>query len=136
MEERILLNENEVLITSKRLAFNDEMYVLNLLESVKVTEGKKGNNIGFILLGVTLMVFGFITNTVVYRQNLRFIFSCFIFAGLVIFLAAIVHLIFYKPEHRVELTFASGDTRNIENQDINFIQRVVKALNDVIIFRE
>jgi glucan phosphoethanolaminetransferase (alkaline phosphatase superfamily) len=135
VEEQIFLDENQILVTNTRLVLENEIYALSKLQSVKMLEGEKSNLIGWIITGGFLAVVGFLFTDRVQDAALKIVLGIATLICLVIVTAAIVHMMFYKPEHKVTATFSSGEMVMIENTDLDFIRQVVKALNDVIVLR-
>ncbi len=146
MKEQIFLSEKRIKVTNARLMIKDETYSIAGIISVKsgFVPGVKGEK------------------TYTFRDKLKIIFYSFVFLGgfsqicllfsgfisnfVSLISLSLMTLVIYvtatakddedgAPAYSISLRTASGELRVLENQDLDFVQRVLKAINSAIVAR-
>lgn len=112
--------DGAVTVTQSRFVTQSKTYAMRNISSVYVFEIEKNraNPIIMILIGIP------------------FLFSGNIFwIGLIIIALGILWLISIKNEYAVRISTNAGETNSILSSNRIYIQKIVDALNDAIIYR-
>lgn len=119
MAETVFLSENNIQVTNSRFIVNGQTYAMSNVTSVKNQREEPS-----ILLPFVFLVFGIFCMT---DKKV----------GTGIFLIAIGLFIYHllRQTHRVVLNTAGGEVEALKSRDVDFIVRIVKALNDAIVHR-
>lgn len=119
MDEKPLLNEGGVVVTSVRFIVRAQTYAASGITSVKHLreEPSRGVELFFIIVGLVALASG---NWPV---------------GIGIFAITYFASRGRKPTFSVVLTSSSGEAKALSSDDEKFIGRVVTALNDAIVAR-
>jgi xanthine/uracil/vitamin C permease (AzgA family) len=125
MEEHVFLNEDDVKVTSTRLITDSETYVINAITSIK--NGKTEKNVPTLTLtiGGILIIIGLF-----FRANAGLITS-----GIIVLIVAAIIWFLQKETHKVIVSFSSGEHKVISDTNKDLIEKIIKALNDSIVFR-
>ena len=122
MEEKIFFAQGSVSVSNSRFIVHGQTYVMNGVTSVKQVVNYPSKLWPF-LTGLA----GFI---IMFDGTARSI----IFGGLILG-AAIFWWIRQKPDWIVVLNSSSGETKALNSKDQAFINGVIQALNDSIVYR-
>lgn len=121
-EERVFFDGGEVRITNSRFIVGKQTHAMNGVTSVQshVVNPNRGGWFTGIAIGVLMLVFAEASGK---------IFGVLL-AGFCAFM-----LSRQKATHSVILRSSSGETEALSSTDETFINSVVAALNDVIVYR-
>ena len=122
MAETVFFDENNVKVTNARFIANGQTYAMSGVTSVRSTMAPaeiKGYLVG---IGVGLLLL------IALDGAAKLI-------GIVVAGLAGWMLMNAKSTHWVTLVTAAAESRALESQDESFINKVVEALNDVIVHR-
>lgn len=126
LEEHIILKEKDVLISNVRFVIDEEeTYAMSGIVSVKLERGGRKVNQLKMSFGLLFVVAGLL-----YVVNDGVMGLIGFIAGLILSVNAIE-----KIPHGIEFKTSGGDSEFYTNDDDRFMEKVFKALNDVIIFR-
>jgi hypothetical protein len=118
--ENQFYHDGVVTVTQSRFVTQSKTYAMRNISSVHVFEIQK-SRVGPIIM----ILLGF-----------PFLFSGEIFwMGLIIIALAILWLFYIKNEYAVRISTNSGEANSILSKDRVYIQKIVDALNDAIIYR-
>lgn len=122
MEEKTFLNESGVTVTNTRYIFmvNKSPQTQAMSGITAVSEAK---NLGGLPAAIILGIIGLLTMAGSFT------------AGLIILAIAAAIYYFFKPNHFVVTTSASGVSKGFFSKDKEFVQRIISALNESIISR-
>ena len=124
MEEKVFLQEGNIIVTSARFIVPSQTYAMSGITSVKLAEKTPSKAVPLILIFIGLLVF--IGNGLKGEG---------IIAGLISAVPGVIWLMKLKSSHIVALTVSSGEVKALESKDRAFIVNVVNALNEAIIHR-
>ena len=118
MDEKVFFEYDDVKVNNARFVSGGQTYAMSNITSVKSTE-KKPSRLGGILV---LLVGGFIgvNNALI---------------GLLIAAAAGFYLYKQKTTYHVILATSGGETSALTTYQLEYLQRVIGALNEAIIHR-
>ena len=119
-KEKIFLQENNVIVTHTRFTSGDKTFVMRNISSVtnhKIEKSRKWQKI--------LIVSGSIA---VLLDDTRIL-------GLFLIVLGVVWLFFIKDEFSVRIRSNSGETDGLISKDEEYIERIVYAVDDALIFR-
>jgi hypothetical protein len=146
MKEQVFLSEQRIKVTNARLMVKDETYSMAGIISVKrgVIPGAKSEKTYTLKDKFKIIIFSLLLLG-------GFSQICLIIGGWVFNLIglaslALMTLVIYAvasakdgedepATYTISLRTASGELKALENQDRDFIDRVIKALNDAIVSR-
>ncbi|AZA55799.1 hypothetical protein EG349_13450 [Chryseobacterium shandongense] len=118
--ENQFYHDGVVTVTQSRFVTQSKTYAMRNISSVHIFEIQK-SRVGPIIM----ILLGF-----------PFLFSGEIFwMGLIIIALAILWLFYIKNEYAVRISTNSGEANSILSKDRVYIQKIVDALNDAIIYR-
>ncbi len=118
--ENQFYHDGVVTVTQSRFVTQSKTYAMRNISSVHIFEIQK-SRVGPIIM----ILLGF-----------PFLFSGEIFwMGLIIIVLAILWLFYIKNEYAVRISTNSGEANSILSKDRVYIQKIVDALNDAIIYR-
>lgn len=118
--ENQFYHDGVVTVTQSRFVTQSKTYAMRNISSVHIFEIQK-SRVGPIIM----ILLGF-----------PFLFSGKIFwMGLIIIALAILWLFYIKNEYAVRISTNSGEANSILSKDRVYIQKIVDALNDAIIYR-
>lgn len=118
--ENQFYHDGVVTVTQSRFVTQSKTYAMRNISSVHIFEIQK-SRVGPIIM----ILLGF-----------PFLFSGEIFwLGLIIIASAILWLFYIKNEYAVRISTNSGEANSILSKDRIYIQKIVDALNDAIIYR-
>lgn len=129
--EKVYLDENNVLVTSKRAVLSGTTYALNNITSVKMS--KKDPDHGCMLILTLAGVLGVLIGIFVLQDGASG--WAWVILGAIMAVGGGTVITQSKPDHIVRLGSASGETNALSSKDQAFIMRVTEALNDAIIDR-
>jgi hypothetical protein len=119
MEERTFFEYEDVKVTNARFVSGGQTYAMNNVTSVKPFE-KKPSRLGGIIvvcIGLAIMV------------NSSFM------TGLAITVAAAYYLYQQKTVFHVLLSTSAGETQALMTYQRDYLNKVITALNDAIVYR-
>jgi hypothetical protein len=130
--ENVVFNERNVSVSNKQIIVNGQIFVVKNIGGVTIqTEpARTGGYIGLLILAFIGVLPGlsFLAVPDVFGAGL-FILAIALFVGFL----GIMGLIRSKPTYYIGLTAAGGLQRAYGSQDKDFIDRLVRAIQDVII---
>ncbi len=113
-------NDGSVTVTQSRFVTRSKTYAMRNISSVHIFEIKK-SRVGPIVM---------------FLMGLPFLFSGDVFwIGLIIIVLAILWLFGIKNEYAVRISTNAGEANSILSQDKIYIQKIVNALNNAIVYR-
>ncbi|MBY0240172.1 MAG: hypothetical protein K2X55_12740 [Burkholderiaceae bacterium] len=118
MEERTFFESGDVKVTNARFISGGQTFAMNNVTSVKPFEQKPSRVGGILLLGFGLIV----------------MVSSF-FVGLVIAGLAAYFLYQQKTIYQILLATSAGETKALVTHERDYLDSVITALNDAIIYR-
>ena len=121
MEEKVFLNEGEVTVTNARFKVRAQTYAMSGITSVKSYE-KRPSRLAPLTLILIGIMFGSTSNDA-------------LVGGIMFIALAMLWWMLSKTEFQVILSTASGEAIALKSEDSNWINRVVNALNEAIIYR-
>ena len=119
MAETVFLNENNVQVTNARFIVTGQTYAMNGVTSVKSVRENPSRTLPIILgiLGLLLTLKGIA------------------FVGILLIGVAIAMFKLKKARHIVVLNTSGGEVKALNSEDVDYIVRIVNALNESIIHR-
>jgi len=118
MSEKQFFQYEDVQITNTRFVNGAQTYAMSNVTSIKSFE-QKPKRIGGIL--VLLVGLAIAVNTAV--------------AGLLIAASAVVYLVMQKTMYHVMLATAGGEVSALKTKQRDYLEKVVAALNEAIVYR-
>lgn len=126
MDEKVFFNEGGVSVSNARFIAHGQTYAMSGITSVKSfaqTPSRKGPTVAG-LIGAVLLLAAFASDA----------------GSIGIFGAALIALAVFwwmnlKPEYSVLLSSSSGEAKAYSSKDYPFINKVITALNDAIVYR-
>ncbi|WP_145590350.1 DUF6232 family protein [Yersinia aleksiciae] len=122
MEEKEFFSHGDVRVTNARFTVSGATYAMNGVTSVKKLQTKH-SKVGPVILAIIGALVTFNTG-----GEVRII-------GILMLLTAIFWFGKIKPEYVVVLNSSSGEAQALKSHDKDYIQSVINALNESIIFR-
>jgi hypothetical protein len=122
-KEEGFLREGEVVVTSDRFMVSNQTYAMSGVTSVSTWVKKPPR--GFFIF---LIIVGLLLSLALRPLELPPL-------GLLVLLLGIVLLLVMKNKYSVWLATASGGSSALISKDKEYIERVVKALNEAIVYR-
>ncbi|MGY3948791.1 QacE [Aeromonas allosaccharophila] len=121
MEEQVFFSDDKVSVSNSRFIVNGQTYVMNSVTSVKskIQTPQRGAEILIGLFGVAIMFIG----------------SWWTVAGLVILAYAAKIWRENKTTYSVILSTAAGQNKALVSTEPNYIDTIVRSLNDAIVSR-
>jgi hypothetical protein len=120
-QEKILMDEQKVKVTSARFLVKDQTYAMSGITSVRthVDRPSKLGPIVTIVLGALVLTNGPTTAWI----------------SLVVVVVGVFWYRSIRPRYEVVLTTAAGEQRPVKSSDGVFVEKMVKAINDAIVHR-
>jgi hypothetical protein len=118
MAETVFLNENNVQVTNARFIVTGQTYAMNGVTSVKSVRENPSRT-----LPIILGILGLLT-----LRSIPFV-------GILLIGAAVAMFKFKKARHIVVLNTSGGEVKALNSEDVDYIVRIVNALNESIIHR-
>ena len=118
MEEKEFFNYEDVKVTNARFVNGNQTYAMSNITSVKSFVQKPSRLGGVIVLLVGLAIA--LNSPVV---------------GLLIAAAAMVYLVLQKTKYHIMLATAGGEVSALTTHQSDYLQKVVAALNEAIVYR-
>ena len=131
-EERVLLEESGVTVTTARFMVGAQTYAMSSVNSVAsftVRESRLAAGCG-VLIGVGFLLFG---ASAIFEPRSRGVGILLVLAAVALFV--VIGSKVAKHTYAVRLTTSSGQVEALQSKELEFVQRVVKALNDAIVAR-
>ena len=119
MEEKTFFEYEDVKVTNARFLSGTQTYAMSNVTSVKAMT-EKPNRLWWILL----LIVGV---SIAYKSSLN--------GGAVVVLIAAAALWWQKTTYHVMLTTSGGETSALKTHQIEYVTKVIKALNDAIVYR-
>jgi len=146
-EERIFFQDNNVLVSQSRLVIAEKTYVLRNISAVSTTSNhwfkKPNKSLYKVLIGVALMMMYAQYKNHLHSEKLHIDISTFTYFMMFVYITVIIYAIYkmfkLKIEHfysySVRINTNSGTSDVLSSPDKEYIQKVVGALNQAIIYR-
>ncbi|CNJ97186.1 Uncharacterised protein [Yersinia mollaretii] len=122
MEEKEFFSHGDVRVTNSRFTVSGATYAMNGVTSVKQLQTTP-SKVGPVILAIIGAVVTFNAD------------SGGKIIGVLMLLAAIFWFKKIRPEYIVVLNSSSGEAQALRSYDKNYIQSVINALNESIVFR-
>jgi type IV secretory pathway component VirB8 len=119
--EKKFYQDSAVQVTQSRIVVHNKTYAMRNISSVSMFEKHKSNN---KLLSIIFLMIGLIF---LFNQD-------YLFGGICIGIAALL-LLFLKSDFIVRISSNSGDSNVLVSKNKEYIQNVVSAINEAIIYR-
>ncbi|GJH40827.1 hypothetical protein RCZ04_13770 [Capnocytophaga sp. HP1101] len=140
-EEKIFFQQNNVLVSQSRLVIGDKTYVLGNISSVSVASDfwikKPNKGLYKFILTIALVLFFWQIRFIDVNSSVTTYFMLFVYIALIIF--ALRKMSKLKPEYfynyYVRISSNSGTSDVLDSPDQQYIQKIVDALNQAIIYR-
>lgn len=118
--EKIFYDSNDVKVTNTRFIVLGQTYAMAGVTSVvsETIPAKNGWAIALILVGLLLLM----------PEGSRAL-------GAILLIVGIIVVALVKSTYAVALHSASGESRAIVSKDSGFVDQIVRALNDAIVYR-
>jgi len=122
MDEKVFLDVNGVTVTSARFTVSSQTYAMSGITSVKsyVRRPSRRPPIALFAMGGIAVLSG--------KDGL-------VFFAIILIIIGVLWWVQSKTEYQVRLRTASGEATALRSQNSNWIDQVVKALNEAIIHR-
>jgi len=126
MEETVFFDDGNVTVTNARFISNGQTYVMSNITSVKnlIETPSRVGPVILVIVAVIILLAGLSNSS-----------GGAIITGLIFGGAGLAWLNALKSKYYVALATASGETRALTSENKDFIDTIVKALNDAIIHR-
>ena len=146
-KERIFFQQNNVLVSQSRLVIGDKTYVLRNISSVSTASNywvkKPSKTLYKVLIGFASALLLFQYQTISISKMLKTAHSSISYVIIFICIALIIFAIYkiskLKPEYfynyYVRISSNSGTSDVLSSPDKQYIEKVVEALNQAIIYR-
>lgn len=118
--EKIFFQEKKVTVTQSRYIIEDKTFVVRNISSVSLDKVIKSRIGALILIIAGITIF--------------FLWEPF-WIGIVLTVVGCIWLIFIRDEFAVKIGTNGGEVNSLISKDKAFIEKVVKALNDAIVYR-
>jgi hypothetical protein len=119
MEERTFFEYEDVKVTNTRFITGGQTYAMTNITSVKPFEQKPSRLGGILVLLLGLIVF----------------FNASFMVGLLITAAAAFYLYQQKTIFHILLATSAGETKALRTYQRDYLEKVITALNDAIVYR-
>lgn len=119
MQEHTFFEYEDVKVTNARFISGSQTYAMSNITSVKPLEQKPSRLGGLLILLVGLIML----TTSAYTM------------GAIVAMAAIVYLCMQKTVFHILLSTSGGDTKALKTYQRNYLNQVVAALNQAIVYR-
>jgi hypothetical protein len=128
MQENVLLNENNVVISTSRFVVGSQTYAIRNITSVKQAHEnpKRGLSYFFLIVAAFFLLNG-------WAQKDFPIGKEFLVGGIFCVVVAVLIWRARKPVYHIILHSSSGESKALSSGDQYFTSRVAKALNEAII---
>ena len=132
MEEKKFFEYQGVIVTNARFITGDQTFAMSGITSVKSSrqDPSRSGPIVSAIIGL-LFIAAALPNVYQFQQATPGVAVI----GIIILVGAIIYAFGQKTEFSVLLTTASGEVKALASRDGEFIPRVVRALNDSIVYR-
>ncbi|ALK98431.1 hypothetical protein AB595_06655 [Massilia sp. WF1] len=119
MEERTFFEYDDVKVTNARFVSGGQTYVMNNVTSVKPFEQKPSRfgGVVILLIGLAIMI------------------KASFMVGLLITAAAAYYLYQQKTIYHILLATSAGETKALVTYQRDYLDSVIAALNDAIVYR-
>jgi len=118
--ETIFYQDSNVTVTQARFITNSKTYAMRNISSVHIFEIVKSRTLQVIMIIISILL--------LFSNDLRI-------AGVFILAVAALILFLTKNEFSVRISTNSGEANSIVSKDKSYIESIVKALNEAIIYR-
>lgn len=119
--DKIFFQDNDVLITQSRIVIFGKTYAMRNISSVSITQESKL----FLKISSTIML--------VFALSGFFLKEYLI--GLIALGIAVIMLLNSKDEYIVVISSNSGDNNALKSKNRDYIESIIEAINEAIIFR-
>jgi hypothetical protein len=119
MEERTFFEYEDVKVTNARFVSGGQTYVMNNVTSVKPFEQKPSRLGGVLVLLAGLIIMA----------------GASFMLGLLVTAAAAFYLYQQKTIYHILLATSAGETKALKTYQRDYLNRVITALNDAIVYR-
>lgn len=119
--EKLFYQDSRVLVTQSRIVVDNKTYAMRNISSVSMFVKDKSTNKWISI--ITLLI------------GLISLLNQFYFIGIIFISIAALLLFFLKDEYVIQISSNSGDTKILISKSKEYIQTVVSAINDAIVYR-
>jgi len=129
VSETTILEDDDVIITDRRVVIGTETYALSDLISARLT--KDSSTVGCLIAG--LMSGGFLLALISFvstAYNWEIRIGAFIFFG-----AALIVALLVSPHYIVQIRSVSGKANVLRSMDEDYLRKIVDAINGALVRR-
>ena len=119
--DKIFFQDNDVLITQSRIVIFGKTYAMRNISSVSITQESK--------------LFLKISSTIILVFALSGFFLEEYLIGIIALGIAVIMLLNSKDEYIVVISSNSGDNNALKSKNRDYIESIIEAINEAIIFR-
>jgi hypothetical protein len=120
-EEKVFHKDSNVTVTQSRFIANGRTYAMRNISSVTIFEIEKSKK-----LPIAILIVGCI---------MAFCGGDTMLLGIVIAIGGLIWILMLKNDYAVRISTNAGETNSLTSGNKDYIQKVVNALNDAIIYR-
>jgi Family of unknown function (DUF6232) len=129
VRETTILQDGVVKITNLRTLIGTTTYAMSDIKSVNLTrQAKTYRPFWLVIGGILLIAWALIDETTQFGE--------FFNIGMLLVIVGITLFVIAKPSYAVQIGSTSGETSILRSTDINFIQKIVNAMNSALARRE
>ena len=129
VSETTILQDGVVKITNLRTLIGTTTYAMSDIKAVNLTKQAKTHRPFWLVIGgILLIAWAVIDETTQFRE--------FFNIGILLVIIGITLFVIAKPSYAVQIGSTSGETSILRSTDINFIQKIVNAMNSALARRE
>lgn len=117
--EKLFYQSGPVTVSQSRFVTSSQTYAMRNISSVSIFTIKKSK----------------IPQTVCIAAGLLLMLSKAVLPGIIVAAIGITWLLLTKDEYTVRISTNAGETNSVTSHDKEYIQKIVNALNEAIVFR-
>lgn len=121
-EEKVFYRDDIVTVTQSRFIANQKTYTMRNISSVTITKIEKSTLLQMALLitGILMAIFS--------EEGIRLL-------GIVVAIGSFVWMAMMKSEFSIRISTNAGETNTLISENKEYVQKIVNALNEAIIYR-
>ena len=125
VSETTILQDGVVKITNLRTLIGTTTYSMSDIKSVSLTkQAKTYRPLWLVGVGILFISWAVIDETLQFRE--------FFNIGMLLVILGITLFVIAKPTYAIQIGSASGETSILRSTNINFIQKIVNAMNSAL----